>query len=421
MSENVHINNFQFAASIIARSVETQAIIQAALRDIGDVKPEDVFTFSAEISNNMLDTYYTKMSLSSLKNYADDANKGVALMNSHRRNELPMGYSLRGTFEMTDGTEETARVIADFYTVRGLNLTGLSTDEFIKGIQSGIIRDVSIGFKGGDFICSICAEDMWSYRCPHIPGVTYEIVDNPDADPESQTTREEMCFAWIEDARLSEVSPVFDGATPNAMIIKAEREIQAGRLSQRTRQFLEQRYRVNFNKPIVIEAREGDENNMGEKSNSGAPEVFNNVIAELRTASRFYGFKTVQISNEDEVLAVIGEMRSEIDRLRPLEEQAREGATLRKLLVEDAVKEGVRAFGDSFDKDGQTTMLNDLPVDSIGQLRVSWKQIADSNFNSATKRTSQDDPTAKTGESESDKEDIDEDDGVLNEEEIVTE
>ena len=187
------------------------------------------------------------MAESSLKNYAADADEGVAFLDSHDHRQR-MGYSLSGTY---DGAEEP-RVIAEFYTVRGLNLADLPTDNFIEGVQYGLIRDVSIGFKEGEgfqYTCNICKLNIFSWDCEHIPGFEYEVYagsgaeSDPTGDDEPELVR---CFAWIENARLSEVSAVYDGATPNAMIIKATRELRGGRLRAETRKILEATYRIQL-------------------------------------------------------------------------------------------------------------------------------------------------------------------------------
>src|SRR5260221_795028 len=387
----------EFSAALIQRSErQSKALHKLALErqpDLVDVPSDEIYTFSAEISNGLLDSYFTKMGKSSLKNYATGADEGVAFMNSHRHGELPMGYSMAGEFEEGDPNDNsTGRVIADFYTIKNLNVNGLNTNDFIQSVKAGIVRDVSIGFSGGDFLCSICAQDIWSWDCAHIPGVKYEVVDDPGIDPEMQEKRDELCFAWIEDANLSEVSAVFDGATPNAMILKATRELRAGRLKPNTKQFLESKYRIDFKEPVVIPVREKGVENMSEKGGSGtsgAPEVFVDVLTELRATSREYGLKTVRVSNEAEALAAIGDIRTEIDRLKPFEKQAEEGRKLRALLVADACKEGIRALGDSFDKDSQTATMAELSIDAVSMLRDNWKAIADKNF-AGKRRTSAD-------------------------------
>lgn len=377
-----------------ARVVESEqsrkqllAMVRANQPALTDVPDEDIFTFTAEISNSQLDSYFTKMAASSLKNYAKDAQAGIAFLNSHRHGELPLGYSLNATYEEGAADDENfPRVMADFYTVRNLNITGLDTNQFINGVQFGIVRDVSIGFSRGEYVCSVCGGDMWDWDCPHIPGVMYEVIDNPEADPDSQETRDVLCFAWIEDARLSEVSAVFDGATPNAMITKARRELEAGRLKPATQRFLETQYRVKFKEPAILsgdrQSKENDKMKDEDKDKianlSGAPDN-SEIYAEMRSFARDFGLKTVRVGTQNDVMELLSEARTEITRLRGLEKDAADGVKLRKALVDDAVKEGVRANED-FDEAGQRAMLETMPVESVQSLRTSWKAIGDKTF-----------------------------------------
>ncbi len=195
------------------------------------------FFWPAEISNQRLDSYFTKMGVSTLRNFAQAANDGVAFQNSHRWMELPLGQSVEGLF-VEDA--DTARTLAVFYTLPDLNVNNVNTSQFIDGLRAGIIQDVSVGFYGGQFICSICGRDMWrDMECRHWPGFTYDVKDG-------ETTRQVLATATVENGLLSEVSAVYDGATPGAGVLKAQRELDAGRLDRRQVDLLEQRYRVRL-------------------------------------------------------------------------------------------------------------------------------------------------------------------------------
>ena len=132
------------------------------------------------------------------------------------------------------------RVLADFYTIPGMKTGQMSTDDFILGMRSGIISDVSVGFYGGDFRCSLCGLDYWR-GCRHIAGETYE-----RRDEQGEVIGKERAFVWIDDAHLSEVSAVYDGATPGAAILKAQQESEAGRLSPQHARLIEARYRIKL-------------------------------------------------------------------------------------------------------------------------------------------------------------------------------
>lgn len=200
------------------------------------------FFFAAEISSTRLDAYYTRMHPTTLKNFAAEAEAGVTFQNSHRT-LLGIGYSLGGAF--IRGGEGVSRVEADFYTVPGIKLSDLDTDNFILGVRAGLVRDVSVGFYGGIFRCSICQRDMMrDWDCYHVPGFTYA-----QSDEDGRVLSESQAFAWIEDAHLAEVSAVYDGATPGAAIIKAEQEAERGRMPEVQIRTIEQRYRIHLPTP----------------------------------------------------------------------------------------------------------------------------------------------------------------------------
>jgi len=209
---------FEFPARLMKRAPDEILLDLAKSRNAFDPSVFDEhrpFFFSAAISNGELDCYYTRMATSSLQNYAADADAGVSLQDSHWEWRLGLGRSLTGKYEKAGESEQ---VIADFYTVCGIKFndaTYQTTDDFINAIRAGIAKDVSIGFHGGEFVCSVCGLDMWSWDCWHIPGLEYDIKDK-----NGDVIRREEAFAWVAKARLAEVSVVYKGATPGAAILK---------------------------------------------------------------------------------------------------------------------------------------------------------------------------------------------------------
>ena len=189
----------------------------------------DRFEFPAEISNNLLDSYYTRMDPTSLRNFAADSKAGVGLLEGHRTSGMPFGRSFSGKLEEYESRQ---RVLSDFYMLRETrlkNVTYETTDELIRQIDAGIVSDVSVGFHDAFFRCDICNRDMWDWSgwpddyCRHWPGRTYEIDDE-----------KVLCTATIEGARLAEVSLVYSGATPEAKIErKAQYFYERGKLDEK--------------------------------------------------------------------------------------------------------------------------------------------------------------------------------------------
>lgn len=388
---------------VIGKSFDADASDRAAVTTLAgrEIPTEELYTFPGECSNQNLDTYWTRMADSSLRNYAVDAAEGVSFLDSHQHHQR-LGYSYGGRFVEENGI---SRMTADFYTVRGLKLGNLATDDFIRGVETGLIRDLSIGFKVGEgflYRCGICGRDMMhDWDCEHIPGVTYSVTENPEDEPDSQRRENQIAFAWIENARLSEVSAVFDGATPDAMITKATRELRGGRLQPKVQRMLESAYRIELPRSAKrfpgFESNDDRENeDMSEKgAASGAPDKL--LEREVAIEARAVG---LDVKDGASVQDVVESFRKEIERLKPLEKEAIEGRSLRKALVDETLAEGVRAFGDKFNAEGKRTMLDSLDVESITEMRASWKEIGDKNFTGG--RRSEDDPAAKDKEEKGD-------------------
>ena len=218
-----------------------------------DIEDNNPFFFKAEISNTNLDSYYSRMDISTLQNFAKDASNGVMLQDSHDYRKLGYGQSFSGLFE-----EE--RVLAEFYTVPGIRFGGshsfATTDDFIRAVETAIVRDVSVGFHGGREICDICGLSMWSWECPHFPGKSYIITD------EDGEERVVVATYTIYDARLAEVSVVFDGATPQAQIIRKVQDLYTrNKISEKEIRGLEKNYQVRI--LADLDNEESDENLKG--------------------------------------------------------------------------------------------------------------------------------------------------------------
>lgn len=400
-----------FPASVLIQSaVRSQELVAAvkgnrALPDTEGIDEKDIFTWSAVISNQRVDSYFTRMAESSLKNYEADCKTGVVFLDSHNMHNR-VGYSIDGRFE-AEGTPKEAfpRVMADFYTVRGVKLGEVDTDTFIKGVQFGLIRDVSIGFKAGEgfrFTCSICRESIWSWDCEHLLGKEYELATDTDDDPTDGESRKVICTAWVENARLSEVSGVYDGATPEAMIVKATRELRAGRLSPDDKRFLEQAYRIHLPE-TPKQFRGANLNNEGadkmadkdENKTSGATDK---LVISLRTVAAL-GLIAGLATDEADGEKIVASLRSEVERLKPFEAQAAEGKKLRAALIEETLGEGVRAFGaDKFDREAKAKMLEALDVEAVIEMRSAWSELADAKHGKGGRRSQDNPKEGKEGE-----------------------
>lgn len=235
----------------------------AHIPDVEALGEHPLYLTRATASTSLVDTFGTSMLPSSLSNFAEDATSGLSVQNSHRSDELPLGRTWQGAFV---GNRNPKRTDMDLYVPRNLNITGLDTNHVIDGIRTGIIRDVSIGFYGGTVRCSICGKEMFTdlfslfffghdedrqpdpdAPCIHLPGNDYPTWNKKG----EKLDERETAVGQIDDAHCAELSFVFDGATPGAVlngrrsvaVQKAERMAEIGVLSRADAHALQTRYR----------------------------------------------------------------------------------------------------------------------------------------------------------------------------------
>lgn len=348
----------QFPASILGPLTADAA--RAIIAE--DLLESEPFVWRAEISSDRLDAYYTHMSERTLRNFAADAAAGVTFLDSHDHRQLGYGQSLTGVFEAGAGI---SRVLADFYTVPGIKfgsgLSYASTDDFIRAVQSRLTRDVSVGFYDGDMICDICGKSFYDWReCPHWPGVEYPVGEQGE-----QTV---TATFEIDDAHLAEVSAVYDGATPEAMIVKARQQAEAGELEPRVARILEVKYRI---KPDPRHVWPGVE--IKERS---IPMTMTEPTLEER------------LEQAEHQLA---EAAAEIERLRPL---AQQGERYRAELIEEVLAEGVRANGDGFPIDAYREILAGTSLENILAMREQYAAQARKRFPGGRQTVDTDEPEA---------------------------
>lgn len=325
--------------SLVVRPLRAAELRQLALeREVFDeeglTKYEPYF-FSAEISNGRLDSHFTRMAQSTLKNFAVEAQAGVSFLYAHDNREL-IGRSFGGQFIGGQGNG-VARVVADFYVTPGLRLGQTESDQIIRAIDSGTLRDVSAGFYGGEWICSICGNDVWDWQnCRHYPGCKSEV----QADGKTEIV---VCTADVGDAHLAEESGVYKGSTPGAMIAKAERQAKEGTLEPKTRAYLERHLRIHLPDKRVSVPGHSEERTMPEPKDE-TPKATESAAEEERQVSELLTRAGITDATVKTPLAAARALATECERLKPL---ADVGTQYRADLSAAVVREAVRAgFGE---------------------------------------------------------------------------
>jgi len=310
---------------------------------------EEIFTFSGICSNDRLDAYFTRMDpVTTLRNYVEDLKNGVSLQEGHNIWKNPYGRSYDGELIPVEEDLSTYNAVrGHWYIMRGLTINGNKTDDTIKAIKAGIIRDMSVGFGGQKmwYRCGSCGKDLWDWECPHIPGLE---------DEEGR-----ISFAWVVDARLREVSTVYKGATPGAYIDKARQYVQQGELPENKIQQLEQRYQVRFergNTAIFMPKKKEESRSMNllEQIRQALKE---NQIEKARVYEILQGEGEPYRHQDDIALRnELGDLAT-VEGIRQLKKEAEHGRQYVADLIDQAVQARVKAQGEGFNAESYRQML----------------------------------------------------------------
>ena len=163
------------------------------------------------VSSIALDTKFTRMDITSLRNFAKKASAGdgVPIFSDHNYfSEYPIGRSIRGWIK------DNKEFWSEFFIRAGLKdgRTGTDTDDIIARIDDKLITDLSKGYTGGEWSCSECGEQF--------RGNWYKECANNHVLGETITKRGKVTHvtALVKNAVLHHFSPVGVGSNPDSKI-----------------------------------------------------------------------------------------------------------------------------------------------------------------------------------------------------------
>lgn len=383
--------------------------------------------WSAEFSSSRWDSYDTRMGTSSLRNFVEAATAGVAFLRNHDTRTDALGHTLLGKFLPGSGGDQRVvtaesgdggapdRALAAFYAI-----TDPTSVPYIAKMRAGVVRDVSVGFSGGQWLCSICQKDMrqwWAEDgCRHLLGMDY--VPRDETGQKIKGAKPIRARATIENSILREISGVYEGATPEAMILKGRALAEAGELSVNDARLVEARYRIRLPEARHIHTVDGEpfrkspeepgqrllEEKSPEPAPPGSPEKSANPDADAKGADgredagkpaekeqdveRTISEETYALirsllpkdfdpnaSATDVIVALVSRakagteeletlrpLKAEVERMRPMADY---GSLCRSNLIEDALTEGVRARGNDWPKEENRVKFERMSVEDV--------------------------------------------------------
>ena len=388
----------------------------------GDLPEEDDDKYWVRItaSNDKLDRHNSFMDpKTTLKNFEKDAKAkpGVSLKDHHAWRSF--GYGRSANAILTDQNE----LMIDFFILKNMEYDGgsrefRSSEQLIRAIEHDLVNQVSIGFYDAREMCNLCnlpirRYSYWDWeperegQCTHKMGKKYE---NKDGKMETATYT-------VFDARLKEVSLVEFGSNRHTSIEKQRflmyglgnpmptdmSDIPESEVAARMRSFMEEfsvkdqewieKLRDALNVPsirstdepdAVVQALETEVSTLRTTVSTQKDEIadLTNASQDVDTARQqivttlreALDLKDVRSTDEpdtvlEKVTSEVTDLREKVetqkDEIADLQAAAKDGEAYREARVEEAIKQGVRAYGDDFDEAYHREYYADMPLEKL--------------------------------------------------------
>lgn len=184
-----------------SQAVDDADMTKINAQTLRELTAEEVFTFKLAACGNRIDRDHERFTDSALSKMAE-LFVGKTVLTDHR---WSAGTQTARVYDAAvEEQGDSKRLILYCYMPRTEK-----TAETITAIESGILRECSVGVAMGKSICSICGADNHQALCRHIPGREYD---------------GKLCHFDLDDpVDAYEVSLVAVPAQPEAGIIKSKR------------------------------------------------------------------------------------------------------------------------------------------------------------------------------------------------------
>ena len=359
-------------------------------------------------SNAELDRHNSIMDpKTTLKNFEKDAKAklGVALKDHHGfYSSRSFGYGRSVDAMLTEKNE----LLIDFFILKGMDYSNShfkSAEQLIRAIEHELVNQVSVGFYDAREICNLCnlpirRYSYWDWeperegQCTHKMGKKYE----------NKNGKMETATFTVYDARLKEVSLVEFGSNRKTSIEterwltemssenpEAFRKIIGGYLMNdqewitQLRDALKVPTLKSTDEPdAVVEALETEVSSLRSTVSTQKDEIADltkaskdvdtarqEVVTTLREALDLKDVRstddpdTVLEKVTGEVTTLREQVETQKDEIADLQAAAKDGEAYREARIDEAIKQGVRAYGDDFDEDYHREYYGDMPLEKL--------------------------------------------------------
>ena len=342
-----------------------------------DVDSDKIFRLVSEVTNNEVDSHHHFVSEKFMKQMRAQLNTGkIPFVAGHDMDKV-LGKCRSGKMQDND-----TRLIAETDVLRGWNY-GISSDEFIKGVENGMLTDVSGGYRINAASCTICNKQAYISRSAesyedkcweHLPGRKYK----------------GKVAKWnLEDGEIIELSGVPLGANKKSEILEFTKQLadetellkglEIGEDFSIILPFLDETYEIlktHKSNPVFSIPEKGADKMANEQVLATHIGRASTLIKELPSDQGEAVGKII-----DAYSALNDEHATLKSEVETYKEKAEAYDKYENSLIADAIKYGIQAEGDDFDKEKWEKVLkgyNDLEL--VDLQANKWKKEADEEF-----------------------------------------
>lgn len=401
-------------------------------------KKEDFFVFETlGVGDRVVPNRYQRITKSALEVMADDAKKGVSLMLNHNEGQLgvqaiPIGKVFDSRIGPgTQEGEENALYLTHYILRDDSKVDGYSKNDIINLIESGILEDTSVGFSVSrkTATCNICHKPYMGGECHHWAGFEY-VVDE-------ETGKKRTCIVEINapeyserhagNIMLNEDSLVYDGAYSNAMIQQSKNggttvetpngklkvlgdkeKVKSDLIGYSTKNGLTLMYKpfeeeggklmdeakensvklsaeeeteetVEQTTEETVEATAETTDTQSATENATESDTQAEDVAETtqETVEQKAATNELFSITEDDVKESFGELKVTKDMILTF---AKEGKEYRDQVIEETLKSGVRAMGNSFQKESFKKSFELMSTKDILNVKDTYEEEVKQKF-----------------------------------------
>ena len=296
-----------------------------------------------DLHNSIMDPKTT------LPNFEKEAKTkpGVALKDHHGYKSF--GYGRSAGAELTDKNE----LMIDFFILKNMEYTDYSlqfksSEQLIRAIEHELVNQASIGFFGAREICNLCKLPIRKYSywdwdspkeeyCSHKMGKEYDVGDG----------KMETARYTVYDGHLKEVSLVEFASNRQTSIDKKREMDEMGRhvetlCHSASKKFVEELLMTD--QEWITKLRDALE------------------IPDIRSTDEP---ETVVQTLETEMTGLRAKVEEQKDEIADLQTDAEDGKAYRLARVDEALKQGNRAYGDDFDEEYHREYYGAMPLEKL--------------------------------------------------------